>query len=222
MPAEEMMFCETCGAQLEANSRYCGQCGMKVHSKAESQPFTEDTGTSLPALYHVYSVANKFLYRSIFYDNLKINWFVKDREMPQVPFETVIENYSGLTASARVHPENFVKELFTLQEAEALKLYLNSSEMLNAIIERCRLPVNEHASGYRDFPAAPGTDFIALHEKQSCTLPFKVEGIFNINMADEHVMADDHTTVVSGINVKEIQEYLEKKEKEKEKEQKKP
>ncbi|NIM18400.1 MAG: hypothetical protein GTO45_40995 [Candidatus Aminicenantes bacterium] len=205
---EHSLFCDTCGAQIEPGSQYCSLCGMKVASKKKKEAFTGEDESHSTRLYHVYSVVNNFPYRSVYYDNLKISWFMVGREEPQVPFEEVIVNYAKLSLSAKVNPENFIKELFTLEEAELLKRYLDSLRKFNATIEVCQLPVNEHARGYRDFPPAPGIDFFILSDKENYNLPFRVEGVFNTNMADRRVVADDRTTVVTGISVKDIDKYL--------------
>lgn len=214
---QHSLFCDTCGAQIEPDSQYCPQCGMRLVSNKKKEAFTGEDESHLPGLFHVYSVVNSFPYQSVYYDNLKISWFMVGREEPQVPFEEVIVNYSKLSFSAKVHPENFIKELFTREEAELLKSYLNSAEKVTATIEACRLPVSEHASGHHDFPPAPGMDFFILSDKENYNLPFRVEGVFNTKMADQRVVADDRTTVVTGISVKEIDKYLNKKEKEEKK-----
>ncbi|MDQ1352110.1 MAG: hypothetical protein QG657_2416 [Acidobacteriota bacterium] len=152
-----------------------------------------------PKLYHVYSMVNNFRYKDIFYENLKINWFVLGREAPQVPFEKVIVNYSELSTAARIHPENHIKEKFTLIEAELLKQFLASSHKIDAVIEERILPVGKDETGYHDLPPSPGVDFIALYKKKPYDLPFNVEGVFNIKMADERVTPDDQITVISKI-----------------------
>lgn len=159
----------------------------------------DETNRELPKLYYVYSLVNNFRYRDTFYDNLKINWFVVGRETPQVSFEKVITNYSGLSVTARVNPENHIKEKFTLEEAVLLKKFLVSMQMINAVIEEKLLPISKDERGYHDLPPALGTDFIALYKKQRYNLPFNVEGIFNVKMADEHIMPDEKITVISKI-----------------------
>jgi hypothetical protein len=152
-----------------------------------------------PKLYHVYSMVNNFRYKDILYDNLKVNWFVSGRETPQVPFEKVIANYEGLSSTARIHPENHIKEKFTLIEAELLKQFLASSHKIDAVIEEKVLPVGKDETGYHDLPPTPGVDFIALYKKKPYDLPFNIEGIFNIKMADERVIPDEQVTVISKI-----------------------
>jgi hypothetical protein len=209
-PAEvETRFCETCGAQIFRGSSFCHQCGTKVIPKEEQDILVGKKDLSKYDLYQVYSVVNNFIYRGNSYDNLKINWFVINRQEPIVPFEKAIENYSELPFAARVNPENFIKQCFTLAEAESLKQYLVSAQKLSAVIEGCLLPVKGHVNGYRDVPPPPGTDYITLHKKPNYNLPFKVEGIFNTKMADERILGDDHTiTVVTGISIKDVKREL--------------
>ena len=215
-PAEdETRFCETCGAQIFRGSSFCHQCGMKVIFEKEKDIPIEKTDLEEYDLYQVHSVVNNFIYRGIYYNNLKINWFVINRKEPVVPFERAIENYSELPFAARVNPENFIKQCFTLAETESLEQYLASTQKIKAIIVGCPLPVKGHVNGFRDVPPPPGTDYVILHKKPNYNLSFKVEGIFNTKIADEQIVGDDHSiTVVTGINIKEVQNHIKKLEKE--------
>jgi hypothetical protein len=215
-PAEvETKFCETCGAQIFRGSSFCHQCGMKIIPQKEQDISVGKKDLSKYDLYQVYSVVNNFIYKGLSYDNLKINWFVINRQEPIVPFEQAIENYSELPFAARINPENFIKQCFTLGEAESLKQYLASTQKIKAVIEGCPLPVKGHVNGYRVIPPQPGTDYIALHNKPGYSLPFKVEGIFNTKMADERIMGDDHSiTVVTGISIKDVRRQLKELKKE--------
>lgn len=200
-------FCQNCGGQLQEEARFCHQCGAPVTLAADVKTrfFDRDGLTkrrqavNLPKMYHVFSIVNHFRYKKIFYDKLKINWFMKDREEPSVPLDQAILNYSSLSTAGRVHPENHIKECFTSEEAEALKKYLAEVQKTSAVIEEKVLPISESEKGYRDLPSGPGTDFIALYKKQNYDLPFKVEGIFNVKMADERIVPDERITVISKI-----------------------
>ncbi|MGD2092882.1 MAG: zinc ribbon domain-containing protein [Candidatus Aminicenantes bacterium] len=206
---DDARFCETCGAQIFRGSNFCHQCGMKVIFEKEQDIPIEKKDLKEYELYQVHSVVNNFIYRGISYDNLKIIWFVINRKEPIVPFEQAIENYSELPFSARVNPENFIKQCFALREAESLTQYLAAAQNIKAVIEGCPLPVKGHVNGYRDIPPPPGTDYVILHKKPNYNLPFKVEGVFNTKMADERIMGDDQTiTVVSGISIKDVQKQL--------------
>jgi hypothetical protein len=213
---DETRFCETCGAQIFRGSSFCHQCGMKIKSEKETDIPIEKKDFEEYDLYQVHSIVNNFIYKGISYDNLKINWFVINRQEPVVPFEHSIKNYSELPFAARISPENFIKQCFTLAEAESLKQYLASTQKIKAVIAGCPLPVKGHVNGYRDVPPPPGTDYIPLHKKTNYNLSFKVEGIFNTKIADERIVGDDQSiTVVTGINIKEVQKHLKKLEKEK-------
>jgi hypothetical protein len=213
---EETRFCETCGAQIFRGSSFCHQCGMKIIFETEQDIPIEKKDLEEYELYQVHSVMNNFIYRGISYNNLKINWFVVNRKEPLVSFEQAIENYSELPFAARVNPENFIKQCFTLAEAESLKRYLADAQKIKAVIVGCPLPVKGHVNGFRDVPPPPGTDYVILHKKPNYNLPFKVEGIFNIKVADEQIIGDDHSiTVVTGLNIKEVQKHLKKLEEEK-------
>jgi hypothetical protein len=176
------------------DAKFCSSCGSPITSKGKGE-------TKPQKLYHCYSIVNNLGYKGIHYDKVKISWFVKGREKPQVPFEQAIANYSTLTAAARSYPENYILERFTQMEVELLKGYLSSVQKIKAAAEEIKLPVSENKKGYKDVPPIPGTDFIVLHEKQNYNLPFKVEGIFNIKLADERIVGDEQETVISKIVV---------------------
>ena len=215
---EDLRFCQTCGAQIFPESSFCHQCGMKVElAKKEDTPVGKKDLKDLTdfQLVQVYSVVNDFRYKDLHYDNLKVNWFVVDRSAPPVPFEQSIADYQELSLTSRIGPENFIKQRFTLEEAKLLKQYLHSTLNVLAFIEGCPLPVSSNSHGYRDLPPPPGIDFFILHQKRTYQLPFKVEGIFDIRMADERVVGDDdRSTVVTGINIKDLKKYLKEKESE--------
>ena len=216
-PAEvETKFCETCGAQIFRGSSFCHQCGMKIIPQKEHDIPVVKRNLTEYDLFQVHSVVNNFVYKGSSYDNLKINWFVINRQLPIVPFDQAIENYVELPFAARINPENFIKQCFNLAEAESLKQYLISTQKIRAIIDGLPLPVKAHVNGYRDVPPKPGMDYIILHKKSNYSLPFKVEGIFNTKMADERIMGDDQSiTVVTGISIKDVRKQLKDLEKEK-------
>jgi hypothetical protein len=213
-PADENTgFCEVCGAQLFPDSGYCSQCGTKVPAMKEIHSSRERKDLSQYQLYKVYSIINNFLYRGTYFDNLKIDWFVVDQQELHVPFEKAIEGYKQLSLTARISPQNYITQCFSWEQANLLKKYLASLQKTNATIQGCQLPVGSNVSGYRDVPPPRGTDFILLHKKSIYNLPFKVEGFFNTKMAEERIVGDDQSiTVVSGINIRDVQKLLKKKE----------
>jgi len=192
--------CGGCGAQLLPDSNFCHNCGSKV-VPVEPVPIDRGGGGSEepPRLYHVFSSVSNFRYQGILYDNLKINWFVVGRMKPQIPFNRAIANYPDLSPALRVHPENYILERFTRMEADLLRGYLASAQKLDAVIEELELPVSESERAYRGGTTPPGTDFLQLFKKKSYDLPFNVEGIFNIKMADERIVPDERATVVTKI-----------------------
>lgn len=205
------VICPNCKAFLRSDARFCSQCGEPVsvdieedtkHQLSDNDSLFETSGAKgndLPKLYSVYSIVNNFRYMDNHYDNLKIIWFVVGRDTPQVPFEKVITEYSILSIAARVSPENHIKEKFTREEADLLKKFLTSMQRIEVIIEEKLLPIGKNESGYHDVPPPKGTDFFPLYKNQRYNLPFKVEGIFNIKMADARIGPDEQITVISKI-----------------------
>lgn len=203
-------FCSGCGGQLIPGSNFCHMCGSKV-DVAETAHVTG--GEEIPRLYLVFSSISDFRYQGILYDNLKINWFVVGRKKPHVPFDAVIVNYSELSGAGRAQPEKYILERFTQMEADLLHGYLASAQKIDAVVEELKLPVSEGERGYRSGPPPPGTDFIQLFKKKSYNLPFKVEGIFNIKMADERIVPDDRATVITRITPEALRKIERKRDK---------
>jgi len=206
------LFCKTCGAQLYADSKYCPQCGMVFIPQSNGNGLNISRMGASPdvRLFQVYTQVNNFSYSGASYDNLKITWFVVNRPKPQVPFDKVIANYCELPPKDRFFPEHYIMERFLEEEAEQLKRYLIDSERYTAYVDECLLPVSSVVRGYSDMPRVPGTDIIQLHKRSSFNLPFKVEGIFNVKMADERVMSDDNITTVTKIDYDMIRKFVNK------------
>lgn len=149
-------------------------------------------------------MVNNFRYKEIFYDNLKISWFISDRKAPPVPFERVILNYAKLTPEARRAPENYILERFTLEEMDLLRQYL-MTQNIRPMTEECKLPVTEKDRGYRDLQNMIGAEYLPLYTRNGYNLPFRTEGFFNVKTADERIEGDDERpTVISRVNFEEI------------------
>lgn len=207
--ADDNKFCTNCGAQLPEGANFCHQCAVPVTigAAAPSQQAAETPGNKggaptgpMPELYHVHSTVNNFQFKGIFYDNLQINWFISDRAELPAPPEQVIAGYTALNPVEQVFPENRLKEFFTPEEAGRLKAYLKVALLLSATLNRVTFPIASSEKGYRDFSAAPSVGFFNLHEKKTYNLPFKVEGIFNVGMADERIVADENPTLITTIS----------------------
>ncbi len=201
-------FCENCGGQVVSGSKFCHQCGIPIAEPGIEKP---PLSTEKVPLYHVFSTVNNFRFKDIFYDNLKISWFISDRDALPIPPEKAILNYSALGEGARGIPENYLKERFTLAEAEALKVYLTSVQKVDATIEPCRLPIPDSERGFGDIPESGGINFISLFNKARYDLPFKVMGCFNLNLADERVVSDDRVTQISKVTTEDLKKYAKEK-----------
>jgi hypothetical protein len=147
-------------------------------------------------LFSVHSLARDFLYQGRQYEEVKINWFVRERETPLMPYEAAIQDHGQLDEKERVFPEEYLDEQFSREEAEALKKYLDRRPEMATRIEAIELPVAANASGCRRLPSGNGNDFFMLHGEIAYTLPFKVEGYFSVRFAELKVSGDDGVTVV--------------------------
>lgn len=214
------IFCETCGAQIASDSKFCHQCGMVV-MPGMMPADTQEIDLSHAKLFNVYSIMNGFRYRDLMYDNLRINWFMVERELPHIAFEDAINDYAHLDPMKKVLAEQFIKELFTYDEAEELRNFLSRVEKIDTFLDTQALPVDGSKKGYHDISPVPGADFIKLHTRVSYNLSFKVEGYFNTAHAEQQVMPDERVTVITKVNVGDIEKYIKEKKRREEEAKKK-
>lgn len=147
-------------------------------------------------LYSVHSLVRGFSYQGQPFEEVKVSWFVVGRRAPLAPYEQVIQEYDRLDAKDRVFPEEYVDELFSRQEAEALKRYLDRRPEVTTFIEPVELPAMANASGCRRLPRGGGGDFIGLFKEKGYALPFQVEGYFSVRFAEPKVLGDEGSTVI--------------------------
>lgn len=147
-------------------------------------------------LYSVHSLVRGFSYKGTTYEEVKVTWFVVERQAPLAPYEEAIQDYGQLAERDRAFPREFIDEQFSRSEAEALKTYLDRRPGLATGIEPVELPVMANASGCRRLPRGEGSDFLLLHREKGYPLPFRVEGYFSVRFAEPRVEGDDRQTVV--------------------------
>jgi len=204
------IFCEICGAQIAADSKFCHQCGMVVMPGMMATD-TQSIDISQGKLFNVYSIMNGFRFKDLLYDNVRVNWFVVGRQLPHIAFEDAVSGFGQLEPMKKVLSENYIKERFTLEEAEELLHFLTRVEKIDTYLEALPLPVDGNKKGYRDTSPIASADFIKLHTRVSYNLNFKVEGYFNTALAEQQVMPDERVTVITKINVGDIEKYIKEK-----------
>jgi len=147
-------------------------------------------------LYSVHSLVRGFTYKGTTYEEVKVTWFVVGRRTALVPFAAAIQDYAGLDARSRVFPEEYVCELFSRAEAEALKNYLARRPELTTASEPVELPVMANSSGLQRLPRGGGNDVLGLFREKGYSLPFQVEGYFSVRLAEPKVQGDEKSTVI--------------------------
>lgn len=151
-------------------------------------------------LFRVFSRINGINYEGKKYDNVLFNWFVWGRKEMPIPGEVAIINYSDLSVKNKAKAEDYIKELFTEEEAGQLKILLES--MTNGItgIEEIYLPVSDNNNNYNSILTGKGVGFTELYKRKSYNLSLKVRGLFNINDGEESVIADERPTVITQLD----------------------
>ncbi len=217
--------CFKCGAVNAINSVYCNQCGKKI---AEFNPeiltgedifnfddrveydtdyMRSDGDTLVIRLFKIVSIVNNFKFKDKEYDNVKISWFVVDREKPSIPYEKVILLFSRMSGTEKTNITQYIDEKFTLREGRLLEKYIENTGDIRTIFEDIRIPIVENVRSLNNIIGAMNTGRIALYKKKNYNLPFKVEGIFNITDAEESVSWDSQETVISKNIKKELEDY---------------
>ena len=165
----------------------------------------------METLYAAYSVAPALRKKDEVFENVKINWFVVDRAEPAIPYEYVLEEYWTMSTIHRADAEIFVKELFTYEELQQLKIFLKEEKNLEMEFEEVKIPVVGNVKPWKHKSELPGSGYYRLHTKDTYYLPFKVEGYYNIKYSDQQIVPDNQKTVISRELGKELQEQLQKK-----------
>ncbi len=148
-------------------------------------------------LYSVHSLIRGFAYHGQTYEEVSVAWFAVERQAPPAPYGQAIQDYGRLAKGEKAFPEEYVDELFSRAEAEALKRHLDRRREVTTFIEAVELPVLANASGCRRLPRGKGSDFIGLFKEPGYPLPFKVEGYFSVRLAEARVQGDDGQTVIA-------------------------
>jgi hypothetical protein len=111
--------------------------------------------------------------------NVVFHWFYDgDRPTPRRPYAELIENYEP----DGFYSEDYIDRLFTEDEASQVKQYLDQEhghEGTTTITEE-PLPVANNVMSVAAIAVGGGDDFYMLDKEPEYSLPFKVEGYFNL------------------------------------------
>lgn len=156
-------------------------------------------------LYHVHSTLPVLEIKGIKLSNVHVSWFVKGRVNPPAPYEILINDYDP-SAGHVTHAQNAVKELFTLEEADAFSAYLTRSKIdATPIIKAADLPFEMKRAGFLEFAAGEAAGFYRASEEEDYDLPFQVWGYYDAK--DQYVAAWGERVVDQEIDL--IQKLLE-------------
>lgn len=156
-------------------------------------------------LYHVYSTLPSLEIKGIKCNNVHVSWFVRGRTEPPAPYEILINHYDT-SAGHVIHAQNAVKELFTIEEADAFSAYLTRSKIdATPIIKAAELPFEMKRAGFLEFAGGDAAGFYRASEEDDYDLPFQVWGYYDAK--DQYVAAWSEKTVNPEIDF--VQKLLE-------------
>ncbi len=156
-------------------------------------------------LYHIYSTLPVLEIKGIKLSNVHVSWFVKGRAEPPDPYEILINDYDP-SAGHVIHAQNAVKELFTIEEADAFSAFLTRSKIdATPIIQVADLPFDMKRAGFLEFAVGEAAGFYRASEEEDYNLPFQVWGYYDAK--DQYVAAWSERAVNPEIDF--IQKLLE-------------
>jgi hypothetical protein len=125
--------------------------------------------------------------------NVIFRWFREAMPQGQRPYADLIKDYEPGNP-AFYATQVFVEELFTWDEAQQLKTYLDQrhEDQGNTVIKEATLPVENDIC-----PVEVGDSFCMLFEEPEYSLPFKVVGLFNLDAAVKEAAAQMLDDVVA-------------------------
>jgi hypothetical protein len=106
------------------------------------------------------------------------HWFRLAMPQGQRPYADLIKDYEP----GNCYAEDFVEELFTWDEAQHLRGYLDQKhrDEGQTVIEAVSLPIENNWIGFGALAVGGGDDFYMLCKEPVYSLPFKVWGYFNL------------------------------------------
>jgi hypothetical protein len=118
--------------------------------------------------------------------NVEFVWLVEKRKDPPVPYAQAIRDYDP--NDERVdYTQAAIDELFTRDEAEALKAYLDKqhgNEGVTEIKQYNDIPIGMNIAGLSSMPSGGGPDYYMLWKEPEYSLPFQVSGYFDLRWAE--------------------------------------
>jgi hypothetical protein len=136
-------------------------------------------------LFRVVSTVNNFPHRGRTYDGVEIHWFVVYRENPIASYEKLINGYLKDRDNPLYISEKNLQELFTEEEADALKEYLSKKHGEECDIREADLSTEIDPWGYGDKTPAYREGFYRLNQEDGYDLPFVVWGYYDISHAKD-------------------------------------
>jgi hypothetical protein len=118
--------------------------------------------------------------------NVIFRWFREAMPQGRRPYADLIKDYEPGNRDAFGVLERFVEELFTWDEAQRLKTYLDQHLEVqgDTVIKEATLPVENDSP-----PFEVGDRFYILPEEPEYSLPFEVVGLFNLDAAVKEAAA---------------------------------
>jgi hypothetical protein len=113
------------------------------------------------------------------YKNASFHWFYCDARTIPRPYADLIENYNGMNRLRAAYAEGYIDESFTLDEAQALKGYLDRTfgDKGMTTIKKRKLPITNNVVGWGAL--AEYYEVWKLDEVPGYPLPFKAQSCFD-------------------------------------------
>lgn len=132
-----------------------------------------------PRLFSAYSMVDDFKG----YDRVRLNWIYLERQAPSWPYGKLIDGYAQIGEQVRHFFEQYVKELFTEEEIEMLRVHLKAGFGSNFTVNEEQLPVQSVfiPMPYRQIKPGGPRGFFKPAGETKVGLPFDFCGYFDFS-----------------------------------------
>ena len=128
------------------------------------------------------------------YKNVAFNWFLVDPPRNQRPYAELIEGYDPNEPNIDL-PMDAIDELFTEEQAHALKRYLDDrhgGDMTTTIAE-AKFPFSKDTVAFGQLPSCgPDADNYTFDREPGYALPFRAWAHFDLLLNDPDLAAAEH------------------------------
>lgn len=130
-------------------------------------------------LFYACTEVDRLTFKGFVFKGVEISWYVEGRPDPVIPYEKVIKDYEP-NHEMVVYSEMHIREYFTWDEVNQLKIYLKKHYQSGCTIKEAPLPIDIDSAGYGAIPVGGSSETIELAKREFYDLPYPICGYVNV------------------------------------------